>query len=247
MSFIDDFKKEISDAFPIRSGTNIDLGDYGYWEDNAWHYLGNIKESFGNRTFTEKERDLNQKVSLSRGVEVVTETGALVESGGKEDMAFTFTFQSAGALYFQAKLTTEVYFPSLEGEIKPYLSQLYDNQHWDASYWVAVSLLKSSGYLFLHSSASNVKASISCKANMAELDEVLDAQAKVGFRCLGKDNKVSSLMSDGVGEHLVGVKFVQLKLGKLSKLWNPERRIRYTGEGYTNAELEEGEEFSYNI
>lgn len=243
MSFIDDFKKEIPDAYPIRSGINIALGDYGYWENNGWHYLGNIKESFGNRAFTEKERDLNQKVSLSRGVEFVTEAGTLVQSQGTGEMAFTFTFQSAGALYFQAKLTTEVYFPSLEGEIKPYLSQLYDNKHWDTGYWVAVSLLKSSGYLFLHSDASNVKASISCRADITDLDQVSNAQAKVGFRCLKKDTTVSSLMSDGAGEHLVGVKFVQLKSGKL---WNPKQRIRYTGEGYTN-EQEEDKEFLYNM
>lgn len=232
MTFIKEFKKNFNGAYPVTPGMFIDLGDYGYWEEDKWNHLGNIKKDFGEIFFTEKERACNQSVEILvntkseilAGAEATVSTQAALDG----EAEIKIDFLKANSWYFNAFVTKELYFPSIDGEIKKFIEEIDSQRPWNKDYCVAVSLIKASNYIQLLSSKEGASLTLLGKCKVLE-GSCSGIGGKV-YAWLNVKNNVDfikTIISPDNNDRIIGVKFIRYTH---SGLFKTVKKITYLGE-----------------
>ena len=206
MSILNDFKNNSNGIYPILPGMTVELGDYGYWDKSRWLRIGNIKTDFRNITFTEKTKEIDQRINIIINASVQGE-GNMDVTTPKAEAGFNIEFNSKGAIYFNAELTKELYFPSIEWEIKPFLEELYELKLWNEKCWIAISLVYANNYMCIQSEDSNSKVTIKAKTDI--IPENIGISS--GFMISKSSGKIKNIFSNGTDEQVAGIKFIRKK------------------------------------
>ena len=221
MSILNDFKNNSNGIYPILPGMTVELGDYGYWDKSRWLRIGNIKTDFRNITFTEKTKEIDQRINIIINASVQGE-GNMDVTTPKAEAGFNIEFNSKGAIYFNAELTKELYFPSIEWEIKPFLEELYELKLWNEKCWIAISLVYANNYMCIQSEDSNSKVTIKAKTDI--IPENIGISS--GFMISKSSGKIKNIFSNGTDEQVAGIKFIRKKKKTFSL---KKRNIKYMG------------------
>lgn len=70
MERLPDISQYLNGVYPVIPGFITSLGCYGYWENNVWREMGNLKKDFGPIFFTEEKRELNTNIQVTVGTDI---------------------------------------------------------------------------------------------------------------------------------------------------------------------------------
>ncbi len=230
MDIIKNFKNSTNGIYPILPGMTIELGDFGYWEKNSWMRLGNIKENFHPIYFSESTREVNQDLEVIIGASLSGE-GAINLNAIENGVSTNISFKSHGAIYYNASLCEENFFPSIKGEIEPFIQKLSNKKQWDDKWWIAVSIYKARKLICIQ---SNEKSStITLQTKISENTPVSEAvQGKAVFNITGESNNITKIIGNGETENVAGIKFIGYSK---EHFYSKNRNIHYQGE--SNGEI----------
>ena len=216
--------------YPAIPGTPIHLGDYGYWEEMQWCYVGNIQNiSNLKREFTIESSKTPEFMEDYRGVEFNNALNASCDNPVIENGA-SITFQHRGSLYFRGLLDNEQRFVSIEGEIKPFLLKLSEIGLWESRYWLAYSIISAKDFISVRSKKSGVTAKISVNN---EIDTITDSKVNFKLNCNTEEISIESVRSTSDTDvRYAGARFLSLErkhlfTKKMNIIYNSSSGIDY--------------------
>lgn len=196
---------------------------------------GKYKKDFGPIFFTEEKRELNTNLQVTVGTDIQFQADAAATAATKGVAANThlkINFKKKNSFFFWASEVSEFRYPSIEGEIKPFLAELLKQYKWNEDYWVVVSTIQSSNFISLLSTSAGINVDLACDAQgVNDIVALEKLDGNIHFSLINRNDAILCVTPNEKEPQFAGAKFI--KLSK-ERLFRKRIEIRYTGENDNN-------------
>lgn len=222
--------KRMSDSgfHPILPLSHVELGDYGYFDGEAWRKMGNIYNLKGYRcSFHKSTLEYgDQDIFIAHEVELkaLTQAEVTTELG---DAKCRLSFSKAGGYYMECKLHKLNVFDSIDFEVKKHLEKLKNAGLWQSEYRLVVGVVYASPCFaaFACSTGASVDFNIDIKGGITPTSDTFDAKLSTG---LALNNHGVEIVDRPNTNILYPIGF---QVVKYSRDWLGRKVIRYAGDG----------------
>lgn len=214
---------------PVRNGTTVELGDYGYFKDGQWFRLGNIMRIKGLRFSPNVlvHEENHKEVVLVYGVSFKAEADATASAYGVSANS-VLEFKNDNSFFVRCLVDKIIEFDSIDVEILTQIKRLDAAGKWQPDYCVVVSVLYSPRYVAVFSSHKDREARLSASIDKNVPFENIDASVGI---IAGGNNEAVELVKHS-GDMLLPVGF-RTVVWKRDLFGMGRRMVRYVGDDDT--------------